>query len=94
MYGVNWPELIAGFIMVMMVVYYISILFKTKDNKKFDYIFSRSSQITFLAFILGFGVLIVKDIIGNIELIWLLIFGAIISVINAVSIYFYSKKIK
>lgn len=94
MYGINWQQLIAGIIMIVATIYYIVVLFKTKEKAEFDYIFSRSSQLTFLFFVLGLAVLIVINIASTKfdVLTSLLDFGALVTLVNAISICIYKYK--
>ena len=88
MYGINWPQFIAGTIMILTTIYYIYVLFKTKENPEFDYIFSRSSQVTLLVFVLGISTLVVMDIASKKFNILnnLLNLGALVMLVNAISV--------
>lgn len=94
MYGINWPQLIAGILMVLAMVYYVVVLYKTKGEDTFDYIFARSSQLTFLVFVLGMALVIIQSIASSMSLTSLLVMGAVVTVVNAVSVFYYQRKSK
>lgn len=98
MYGINWPQLIAGIVVIIAVAYYIYTLMRTKDEARFDYIFSRSSQLTFITSILGFAIVIIRANSSNISgedlANWVLIAGAIVCLVNMLSLIYYQHRHK
>lgn len=79
------------------IIYYIAKLIKTRGNRHYDAIFSQSSQITFLVFILMFGVLLVQINVlelGAVGITKALInFLTVVSVVNMLSVMVYSRKL-
>ena len=89
---------ILAILAVIAIIYYIVKLIKIKDDQHFDYIFSRSSQITFLVFLLSFGVLLVwvaaKGLSGTPLIKALIVILAAVSVTNMAGILYYTHQLK
>ena len=92
MYGLNIIQLVSSIIMLLAIGYYIFVLFKGRDDKRIEYLFAHSSQITFLSFVLGFGILLVQEIVDRVSVTSILLFGAILAIINVLSILFYKRQ--
>lgn len=98
MYGINWPQLIAGIILLVAVIHYIYVLLKTKDDSRFDYLFAHSSQLTFITFILGFAIVIIMANASEVSAgdlsNWVMIFGACVGLVNMLSLIYYQYRQK
>lgn len=98
MYGINWLQLISGLLLILSVGYYIYVLIHTKDERRFDYIFGRSSQLTFLTFILGIAIVLIRanasDVSASTLSDWFIVMGAAVGVVNMISLFYYQKRDK
>lgn len=85
-------------IALLSIIYYIIQLIKVRDDERFDYIFSRSSQITFLVLLLAFGCLMVAIIANGMSgatvIRALLVVLAVVGVTNMLGIIYYSHQNK
>lgn len=89
---------ISAVLAMIAIVYYIVTLIKVKDDSQFDYLFSHSSQVTFLVFLLSFGILLIwiisQGLSGAALIKALMVILAIISVTNMISLLYYKHQLK
>ena len=98
MYGINWLQLISGLLLILAVIYYIFVMVRTKDERRSDYIFGRSSQWTFLTFILGIAIVLIRanssEISASTLADWMIVMGAAVGVVNMISLFYYQTRAK
>ena len=88
--------IVEALIAIAAIIFYVIKLAKTRGAKEFDHIFSQSSPVTFLVFILMFGFLLIQINaleLGAVGITKAIInFLAVVTVANMLSVMYYSSK--
>lgn len=95
---IPWPMIIECVLALLAIVYYIRTLLKWTRGEEKDAIFARSSQLTFISFILCFSILLIRlnatSISAAETTAWVMLLFTVITVVNAFGVWYYQKQMK
>lgn len=94
--NIPWLVIMECLVALIAIIYYIRKVMQWSHSEQKEAIFSPTSQVTFLTFILGFSILLIRlnvSPIGSGETTrWLVAIFTVITFVNAVSVWHYERK--